>query len=81
MRLGRFASRRRRICARFWVEEDLLRGLTPEFLNLKFTRQETLARARLDEVQAISDYNKSIASLYRAMGTGLQMKNINVTFE
>jgi outer membrane protein TolC len=63
------------------VEEELLRGLTPEFLNLKFTRQETLARARLDEVQAISDFNKSLASLYRAMGTGLTVRNITVNVE
>lgn len=63
------------------VEEDLLRGLTPEFLNLKFTRQETLANARLQEVQALTDYNKSLAALNRAMGTGLKMRNITVTVE
>ncbi len=50
------------------IEEDLLVGLTPEFLNLKFSRQETLAQARRQEVQAIANFNKSLATLRRATG-------------
>ena len=60
------------------VEEEFLAGLTPEFLNLKFQRQETLAQARLQEVRAIADFNQSVAALYRAMGTGLRMRQITV---
>lgn len=50
------------------VEEEFLAGLTPEFLNLKFTRQETLAQARRQEVQAVANFNKSLAALRRAIG-------------
>lgn len=58
------------------VEEETLAGLTPEFLNLKFQRQEGLAVARQQEIQAIVNYDQSLAELYRAMGTGLKMKQI-----
>ncbi len=60
------------------VEEETLAGLTPEFLNLKFQRQETLASARRQEIEAIASFDKAVSSLYRAMGTGLSMKNIEV---
>lgn len=60
------------------VEEETLAGLTPEFLNLKFQRQETLASARRQEIDAIASFDKAVSSLYRAMGTGLSMKNIEV---
>jgi outer membrane protein TolC len=60
------------------VEEQTLAGLTPEFLNLKFTRQETLAQAQRQEVQSLVNFDKSVAALYRAMGIGLAMKKINV---
>lgn len=63
------------------VEEEFLAGLTPEFLNLKFQRQETLAQARLQEVRAITDFNQSVAALYRAMGVGLRMRQIDVRVE
>jgi outer membrane protein TolC len=60
------------------VEEETLAGLTPEFLNLKFQRQERLAAAQADEALALVDYNKSLASLYRAMGVGLTMNRIEL---
>jgi outer membrane protein len=60
------------------IEEQLLAALSPEFLNLKFTRQETLANARRQEEQAIVNFDQSVASLYRAMGIGLQMRNVQV---
>jgi outer membrane protein len=63
------------------VEEEFLAGLTPEFLNLKFQRQETLAQARREEIRAIADFNQSVAALYRAMGTGLRMRHIAVELE
>ena len=62
------------------VEEDTLAGLTPEFLNLKFQRQDTLAAARRQEIQAMANYEQSLASLYRAMGTGLTMHDIDMEF-
>ena len=60
------------------VEEETLAGLTPEFLNLKFQRQERLAVARFQEIQALAEYDRALASLHRAMGTGLSVNNIEV---
>jgi outer membrane protein TolC len=60
------------------VEEETLAGLTPEFLALKFDRQETLARAQLEEIQSLVNYNKSVAGLHRAMGVGLAMNRIEL---
>ena len=47
------------------VEEENLASLTPSFLNLKFTQQETLARAQRQEVEAIANYNTALANLRR----------------
>lgn len=58
--------------------EEPLRGMTPEFLNLKFQRQEGLATARQQELQALANFDKSLSSLYRAMGNGLEMHGISV---
>jgi outer membrane protein TolC len=58
------------------VEEETLAGLTPEFLNLKFQRQESLALARLEEFQALVAFDQAVAGLYRALGVGLSMRNI-----
>ena len=60
------------------VEEETLAGLTPEFLNLKFQRQDRLAAAQAEEAQSLVNYNKSLASLYRAMGVGLTMNRIEL---
>lgn len=60
------------------VEEENLASLTPEFLNLKFTQQESLARAQEQEVQAVAGYNAAIAELNRAMGAGLTQNQIDV---
>lgn len=60
------------------VEEETLAGLTPEFLNLKFQRQERLAAAERELVGALVNYNKAVASLYRAMGVGLAMNRIDL---
>ncbi len=48
------------------AEEAVRSELTPEFLALKFQRQELLAAAQLDELEAIGDYNRGIASYRRA---------------
>ncbi len=63
------------------VEEETLAGLTPVFLNLKFQRQERLALAQRDEIQALVEYNQSIATLYRAMGVSLEMNKIELVTE
>jgi outer membrane protein TolC len=63
------------------VEEETLAGLTPEFLNLKFQQQERLASARRQEIDAVTSFDKAVSSLYRAMGTGLSVKNIEVEVE
>ena len=63
------------------VEEKTLASLTPEFLNLKFQRQDRLALAQFEEYQSLSAYNTSVASLYRALGTGLEMNRIAVDVE
>lgn len=61
----------------FLVEEEQTGRLTPEFLNLKFTRQDTLAASRQQEVAARVNFVKSLAELYRAMGVGLEMNQID----
>ncbi len=58
--------------------EEPLRGMTPEFLNLRFQRQETLAEARRGELSALTRFDQSLADLYNAMGTGLAMHGIHV---
>ncbi|MFK7959224.1 MAG: TolC family protein [Phycisphaerales bacterium] len=58
------------------VEKETLAGLTPEFLNLEFQRQETLSSARIQEFQAEVAYRTAIADLARASGTGLDRYGI-----
>ncbi len=58
------------------VREDLV-GMTPEFLNLKFQQQETLAAARQQELLARVSFDQAVARLYRATGTGLTMHRID----
>jgi outer membrane protein len=60
------------------AQKELMAALTPEFLNLEFQRQATLAEAQRQEFEALTNYNKSVAELYRAMGTGLDMNGIDV---
>lgn len=60
------------------VEEETLASLTPEFLNLKFQRQDRLAISQLDEYRALASYNTSVASLYRALGTSLEMNQVEL---
>jgi outer membrane protein len=60
------------------VLEQTLAALTPEFLQTKFVAQERLALAYAAEIDALVNYNVSIAELYNAMGTGLQMNRIEL---
>lgn len=60
------------------VESKLLRGLDINALDLEFRRQESLAQAERDEVQALVQYQNSLAELYQAMGTALERNNIDL---
>jgi outer membrane protein TolC len=60
------------------AEQEQRSQLSPEFLNLVFQRQEGLAAAQLSEVQALADYNRSLASLHRALGGGLRVERIEI---
>jgi outer membrane protein TolC len=59
-------------------EQEQISGLTPEFVNLKLNTQESLASARFQEVQALANFDQSVAELYRAMGVGLEMNQIDL---
>ena len=61
--------------------EEPLRGMTPELLNLKFQRQEGLAIARQQELLALVNFDQSLANLYRAMGTSLAMRGIDIVID
>lgn len=56
------------------AEEETRSALTPEFLSLKFGRQERLALAELEEMMALTDYRRAQAEYRRALGTGLPGK-------
>ena len=60
------------------VEEEMLRGLTPEFLNLKYQRQDTLATARRQELEALADFDTALSRLARALGTSLSEHGIEI---
>jgi outer membrane protein TolC len=60
------------------VSEKTLGSLTPEFLQLKFQQQDTLARAQLQYVESQINYNIAISELHRAMGTGLELNQIDI---
>jgi outer membrane protein len=60
------------------VLERTIAALTPDFLNLKLNRQEALAVAELEELQAIVDYNVSLANLNRATGTALERNGVRM---
>ena len=61
------------------AEREARSELSPEFLNLVFQRQEGLARAQLGEVQALTDYKRSIAALYRSLGGGMGADRIDIS--
>lgn len=60
------------------VQEQTIQSLTPDFLDLKFRRQESLSNAELEEVRALIDYNIAIADLHRATGTALERSQIRL---
>ncbi len=58
------------------VEEDLTQPKTAEFLSVKLSRQESLAQAEQEEIQALADYNTALARLHAALGTSLKRNKI-----
>jgi len=58
------------------VENEQTRDKSSERLELEFNRQEALSNAERTEMQAISDYNSSVAQLYASMGTALERNQI-----
>ena len=50
------------------AEEEVREERSPEFLALKFQRQERLAQAQLDELGALCDYNRALNAYSRAVG-------------
>jgi outer membrane protein TolC len=60
------------------IDEENIPQLTPEFLALKFFRQDGLAIAQVAEAVALADYNVAIASLHAAMGTALERNRIEL---
>ncbi len=59
------------------VQERTIQSLTPDFLDLKFRRQEALANAELDEIAALTDYSIAVADLSAAQGTALERNRVN----
>lgn len=61
------------------VEKELTNlGYSVERLNLELNQQEALAAAEISEIQALVQYNTSIANLYAAMGTALERSRIDL---
>lgn len=60
------------------VQEQTIQSLTPDFLDLKFRRQDALAQAERDELAALVDYNIALAELERARGTALERSRIRL---
>jgi HAE1 family hydrophobic/amphiphilic exporter-1 len=60
------------------VTEKTLAALTPEFLQLKFQTQNALALAQQSAAASLVNYNVSLARLWQAMGTGLEMNRIEL---
>jgi outer membrane protein TolC len=57
-------------------DEEHTAGLTPEFLDLKLRQQQSRAEAEQSEVQALIDFNISLAKLHQATGTALERNRI-----
>jgi outer membrane protein TolC len=60
------------------AEQEAGVALTPEFIDRKLARQDALAEAQRQEVQAAAAYNTSLAQVYRAIGTLLERDRIEV---
>jgi outer membrane protein TolC len=61
------------------LDEQNIAQLTPEFLALKFFRQDGLSVTQVSEAIALADYNVAIANLYAVMGTALERNRIELS--
>ena len=82
--MERFASgldedSRDREAAQIMENEQNIAQLTPEFLALKFFRQDGLSATQISEAIALADYNIAIANLYAVMGTALERNRIELS--
>lgn len=59
------------------IEKDRGR-LTPEFLQLKLSVQQTLANSEQAQLQATVDYNNALVDLARATGTTLELHRVQI---
>lgn len=60
----------------FEIEMELRLGYTVQNLEIWFSRQTEVAQAERDEVDALVQYNSSLARLSAAMGTALERNRI-----
>lgn len=58
------------------IEEETTTGLTPDFLDLKLRRQESLAASEQAESRALTDYAAALAQLHAACGTALERNRV-----
>lgn len=59
------------------VQEQTIQSLTPDFLDLKFRRQEALANAEIAELGALINYNIALAEYHASTGTTLERNRID----
>ncbi len=57
--------------------EPIRERLTPEFLLVKLQAQGALADAEMAEIQAIADFNTSLAQLAQTTGTVLELRQVS----
>lgn len=60
------------------VEKQFAEGISVERLDLELNRQEDLARAEREEIQARIGYNAELADLFAALGTSLERNKIDL---
>ncbi|HZW09642.1 MAG TPA: TolC family protein [Phycisphaerales bacterium] len=60
------------------IENEQIRERSSERLELEFNRQDALANAERAEMEAITNFNSSVAQLYAAMGTALERSRIDL---
>lgn len=58
------------------VEKEQGGGYTVERLDIELTRQEQVASAEREEIDALATYNSAIADIFLSMGTVLERNNV-----
>jgi outer membrane protein TolC len=81
LQLQRVAVAAARVQLQALEDTEEIRGrLTPEFLELKLSAQESLADAERNELQALVDYNSAMVELRRETGTVLDLPRVKISF-